>query len=50
MGIEGSDVESRNTFSEGVLRLEISGPNQEHFGVIDVPGIFKRTTHGVTMK
>jgi hypothetical protein len=50
MGI-GSDTESvQRTFSEDVLRLEVAGPNQEHFSVIDVPGIFKRTTQGVTTK
>ena len=38
------------TFSEDVLRLELSGKNQPHFSVIDVPGIFKKTTQGVTTK
>lgn len=38
------------TFSNDVLRLEISGPEQEHLSVIDVPGIFKSTTEGVTTK
>ncbi|KAK3075634.1 hypothetical protein LTR53_000876 [Teratosphaeriaceae sp. CCFEE 6253] len=38
------------TFSSDVLRLEISGPSQEHLSVIDVPGIFKSTTEGVTTK
>ncbi|KAK7177566.1 interferon-induced GTP-binding protein Mx1 [Paraphaeosphaeria sporulosa] len=47
----GSNTEpSRRTFSEDVLRLEVSGPSQEHFSVIDVPGIFKRTTQGMTTK
>ena len=36
------------TFSEDVLCLEILGPKQDHFSVIDVPGIFRRTTQGVT--
>ncbi|KAF2806327.1 vacuolar sorting protein VPS1, dynamin [Mytilinidion resinicola] len=50
MGI-GAETESvRRTFSEDVLRLEVSGPTQEHFSVIDVPGIFKRTTQGMTTK
>lgn len=38
------------TFSNDVLRLEISGPEQEHLSVIDVPGIFKSTTEGLTTK
>jgi hypothetical protein len=38
------------TFSSDVLCLEISGPEQEHLSVIDVPGIFKSTTEGVTTK
>jgi Dynamin family/Dynamin central region len=38
------------SFSGDVLRLEICGPFQEHLSVIDVPGIFKKTTHGVTTK
>lgn len=38
------------TFSEDVLSLEVCGPEQEHLSIIDVPGIFKRTTQGVTTK
>ena len=40
----------RGTFSDDVLRLEITGPEQEHFSVVDVPGIFRKTTEGVTTK
>ncbi|KUJ09882.1 uncharacterized protein LY89DRAFT_700964 [Mollisia scopiformis] len=51
MEISNSDDPGRsNTFSEDVLCLEVSGPEQQHFSVIDVPGIFKRTTQGVTNK
>jgi hypothetical protein len=39
-----------STFSEDVLRLEICGPNEDHLSIIDVPGIFKKTTAGVTTK
>ena len=28
-------------FSEDILKIEINGPDQEHFTVIDVPGIFR---------
>ncbi|CAG8057972.1 unnamed protein product [Penicillium nalgiovense] len=38
------------TFSNSVLRLEICGPREDHLSVIDVPGIFKNTVHGVTTK
>ncbi|KAI9789596.1 MAG: hypothetical protein M1816_005905 [Peltula sp. TS41687] len=38
------------TFSEDVLRLEICGPEQEHFSVVDVPGIFRKATGGVITK
>ena len=50
MGVGTSDGATSTTFSKDVLRLEISGPEQEHFSVIDVPGIFKRTTQGLTTK
>ena len=49
MGLGGTDKKGdRGTFSEDVLRLEICGPDQEHFSVVDVPGIFRKTTEGVT--
>lgn len=38
----------KGTFSRDVLKLEITGPEQEHFSVVDVPGIFRNTTEGVT--
>ncbi|KAK6810758.1 hypothetical protein RU639_013520 [Aspergillus parasiticus] len=38
------------TFSRSVLRLEICGPNEDHLSVIDVPGIFRITTPGLTTK
>ncbi|KAF2195597.1 hypothetical protein K469DRAFT_744134 [Zopfia rhizophila CBS 207.26] len=38
----------RKTFSNDVLRLEIHGPDEAHLSVIDVPGIFRTTTTGVT--
>lgn len=36
------------TFSQDVLQLEVCGSKEEHFSVIDVPGIFMRETEGVT--
>ena len=38
------------TFSDDVLKIEICGPEQQHLSVIDVPGIFRKTTQGVTTK
>jgi hypothetical protein len=49
MGLGDKDKKGdRGTFSEDVLRLEICGPEQEHFSVVDVPGIFRKTTEGIT--
>jgi hypothetical protein len=50
MGLSSNsnDMVLKPTFSNDVLRLKISGPGKEHFCVIDVPGIFKSTTEGVT--
>ncbi|KAF2023591.1 dynamin GTPase [Setomelanomma holmii] len=52
MGLSSNNNDGilKPTFSNDVLRLEISGPEQEHLSVIDVPGIFKSTTEGVTTK
>lgn len=36
------------TFSEDTLKIEITGPDQEHLTVIDVPGIFRTATPGQT--
>ena len=53
MGV-GQSTDSDSTtvmaFSRDVLVVEVSGPGQEHFSVIDVPGTFKRTTSGLTTK
>jgi hypothetical protein len=51
MGLGEKDHKgSHGTFSEDVLCLEICGPKEQHFSVIDVPGIFRKTTEGVTTK
>lgn len=47
---EGDTEPRKPTFSNDVFRLEVSGPDQEHLSVIDVPGIFKSTTEGLTTK
>lgn len=48
--ISTTTTSKKPTFSSDVLRLEISGPDQEHLSVIDMPSIFKNTTEGVTDK
>lgn len=48
MGVEAGG--RAGTFSDDVLKLELSGPQHEHLSVVDVPGIFKRTTEGLTTK
>ncbi|CAG8876378.1 unnamed protein product [Penicillium salamii] len=50
MGLSGSMGDDLPTFSLDVLRLEIIGPHENHLSVIDVPGIFKTTTPGLTSK
>ncbi len=50
MGLKRSDASDQgaDNFSDDVLKIEICGPNQQHLSVIDVPGIFRNTTEGVT--
>ena len=51
MGLgEQQNAASKATFSEDILKLEVSGPDQEHFSIVNVPGIFRKTTEGVTTK
>lgn len=38
----------KKTFADDVLKIEICGPDQQHLSVIDVPGIFRKKTSGVT--
>ena len=50
MGLKESGAinSDANTFSDDVLKIEISGPKQQHLSVIDVPGIFRNTMEGMT--
>ncbi|KAJ3568228.1 hypothetical protein NPX13_g6495 [Xylaria arbuscula] len=56
MGIRpgGDDVAPDKTslpaFSKHILRIEKFGPKEEHFTVIDVPGIFRNETEGLTVE
>ncbi|EFQ35511.1 dynamin family protein [Colletotrichum graminicola] len=49
MGIKTiSNPAGENTFSEDILKIEKCGPNEDYLTIIDVPGIFRTTTEGVT--
>ncbi|KDN70754.1 putative dynamin family protein [Colletotrichum sublineola] len=49
MGIKtDSNTAGENTFSEDILKIEKCGPNEDYLTIIDVPGIFRTTTEGVT--
>lgn len=50
LGCKEDKKGDRGTFSDDVLKIEICSPDQEHFSVIDVPGIFRKTTEGLTTK
>ena len=53
MGIIGRHeerTESNRTFSEDVLKIELSGPEHDNLSIIDIPGIFRVETPGVTTK
>ena len=51
MGLgEANTGSHKKTFADDVLKIEMCGPDQEHLSVIDVPGIFKKSTPGVTTK
>ncbi|KAK0618698.1 putative dynamin-related protein 4A [Lasiodiplodia hormozganensis] len=47
---ESMPTRARKTFSSDVLSIQVSGPDEEHLTVIDVPGIFQRVTKDVTTK
>ncbi|OAQ62498.1 interferon-induced GTP-binding protein Mx2 [Purpureocillium lilacinum] len=47
MGSEDS-TSGAGAFSEDILKIEIYGPDQDHLTVIDVPGIFRVPTPGLT--
>lgn len=36
------------TFSEDILKIELSGPRRENLSIIDTPGIFRRAVDGRT--
>ncbi|KAF7555796.1 hypothetical protein G7Z17_g1898 [Cylindrodendrum hubeiense] len=50
MGIKSDPDGPGSAFSRDILRVEISGPNEDHLTVIDVPGMFENETPGLTTK
>ncbi|KAL2266992.1 hypothetical protein VTJ83DRAFT_4269 [Remersonia thermophila] len=50
MGVRSafSNDASLPMFSDDILKVEISGPEQPHLTVIDVPGLFQVTDEGIT--
>lgn len=49
MGIKtAANKAGQHTFSEDVLKIEKWGPDEDYLTIIDVPGIFRNTTEGVT--
>ncbi|KAK1635079.1 interferon-induced GTP-binding protein Mx1 [Colletotrichum phormii] len=47
-GVNDGDGSKLSTFAEDILEIEINGPDQHHLTVIDVPGIFRTSTKGLT--
>jgi hypothetical protein len=41
-------ISPRHNYSSKVLKIELSGPNRLHFGILDVPGIFLTAIGDVT--
>jgi hypothetical protein len=54
MGVSNSPDQplraGQSTFSKDILRIELSGPQRDNLSIIDIPGIFRLTTEGVTTK
>ncbi|KIW16615.1 hypothetical protein PV08_03803 [Exophiala spinifera] len=51
MGIRTDTSSGEGTvFSEDVLKIEICGPNEDYLTVIDVPGLFRTPTEGITTR
>src|SRR5580700_1803084 len=51
MGISGPDEScgaGKSTFSNDALKIELTGPDHENLSIIDIPGIFRSPTDGVT--
>ncbi|KAL2270928.1 hypothetical protein VTJ83DRAFT_299 [Remersonia thermophila] len=47
-GLLAKDGTGNRVFSDDVLKIEIRGPSVDYLTVIDVPGIFRTPTEGIT--
>jgi Dynamin family len=51
ISMPGQELEPEQiTFSDDVLKIELCGPHRENLSIIDIPGIFRTPTEGVTSK
>jgi Dynamin central region/Dynamin family len=51
VSVPGQNAEpGQITFSDDVLKIELCGPSRENLSIIDIPGIFRTPTEGVTTK
>jgi hypothetical protein len=51
MGVTGPGEKlsaGKSTFSADIFKIELSGPDRENMSIIDIPGIFRAATDGVT--
>ncbi|KAK6821152.1 P-loop containing nucleoside triphosphate hydrolase protein [Apiospora arundinis] len=44
MGLSSDNDKANSSFSNDVLRIEISGPDQPHLTLVDLPGLFEAAT------
>lgn len=50
MGILGKSGSKKRNFSSKVLKIELSGPERSHFGILDLPGVFSVPTNDITQE
>ncbi|TVY46890.1 Dynamin-A [Lachnellula occidentalis] len=50
MGINSNGTSEDRNYSSKVLKIELSGPNRSHFGILDLPGVFNAEIGGVSRR
>jgi hypothetical protein len=50
MGINSQGTSEDRNYSSKVLKIELSGPNRSHFGILDLPGVFNAEIGGVSRR
>jgi len=50
MGITSNGTSEDRNYSSKVLKIELSGPNRSHFGILDLPGVFNAEIGGVSRR